>query len=81
MQELRRTYAGPTEGEFQCAGCGRWSKLERDVDERTVEREQVEGGVLITEHATPPDLNPPPLAATYRCPHCGHVHGALPATD
>ena len=81
MGEPRRTYAGPTGAKHQCARCGRWSKLERDVDERAVEREQVEGGVLISEHATPPDLNPPLLATAYRCPRCGHVHGTLPATD
>lgn len=81
MEEPRRTYAGPTGAKHQCAHCGRWSKLERDVDERAIEREQVEGGVLISERTTPPDLNPPPLPTTYRCPRCGHVHATLPATD
>ncbi len=81
MEEPRRTYGGVTKTEHQCAHCGSWSKLERDVDDRTVEREQIDGGVLISERATPPDLNPPPLPTTYRCPHCGHVHGTLPAMD
>jgi hypothetical protein len=54
VDEPRRTYAGPTGTKHQCAHCGSWSKLERDVDERPVVREQVEGGgVLISERVTP----------------------------
>ncbi len=81
MEEPKRIYAGETGAQYQCAHCGSWSKLQRDVDERAVEREQVDGGAIISEHATPPDLNPPPLPTAYRCPQCGHVHATLPATD
>jgi predicted RNA-binding Zn-ribbon protein involved in translation (DUF1610 family) len=81
VEEPRRVFAGETGTKYQCAHCGRWSKLQRDVDERAVEREQVEGAVLISEHATPPDLNPPLLLTRYRCPHCGHAHATLPAAD
>jgi ribosomal protein S27AE len=81
MEEPKRTFAGVTKAKHQCAHCGSWSKLERDVDDRTVEREEIAGGVVISERATPPDLNPPPLPTTYRCPRCGHVHLTLPAMD
>jgi predicted RNA-binding Zn-ribbon protein involved in translation (DUF1610 family) len=77
----KRTFAGETGTKYQCARCGQWSKLEREVDERAIQREEVGGAVLISEHATPPDLNPPPLPPTYRCPRCGHVHATLPAPD
>jgi predicted RNA-binding Zn-ribbon protein involved in translation (DUF1610 family) len=81
VEEPRRINAGETETKHQCAHCGKWSRFQRDVDERAVEREQVDGAVFISEHTTPPDLNPPRLLTRYRCPHCGHVHGTLPAPD
>ena len=81
VERPRRTYAGETETKYQCAHCGRWSNLQRDVDERAVEREEVDGAVLISERTTPPDLNPPRLLTSYRCPRCGHVHTTLPAPD
>ena len=81
MDEPRRTYAGETGSRHQCAHCGKWSKLHRDVDERAVQREEVDGRVFISEHAIPRDLNPPLLLTTYRCRSCGHVHAVLPATD
>ena len=81
MEEPKRAYAGVTKTKHQCAHCGNWSKLERDVDDRSVEREEIDGGVVISERPTPPDLNPPPLPTTYRCPRCGHVHATLPAMD
>jgi hypothetical protein len=78
MNEPKRTYAGETRREHRCRRCGERSRFERDVDERILERERVEGGVLTSEMAEPPDLDPPLLPTTYRCARCGHEQSDLP---
>lgn len=81
MVEPSRTYRGETAEKRQCARCGKWSKMQLDADSRSVEKEEVSGGVLISDRATPPDLDPPLLPTTYRCPECAHVHPGPPPGD
>ena len=76
MAEPKRVPAGETATLHRCHHCGKQSKWQRNVDERSVER-QVPGRVMAAEHATLDDLDPPLLAPEYRCPHCGHAHHSV----